>query len=95
MRNAEEARKATQQQLLTMAKECIANYVSESVQEAIELGEYRAVCPLSGFPNPERVGILIVDMLQNEYGYRAKFCVPCPGPQHEDPYVAIEWEEET
>ena len=93
MRNAEEARKATQQQLLAMAEDCIEGNVADFIQSAIEQGEYRAICPLEGVPNAERVGTLMVDILQNNYGYCAKLIQSCEGPRYEPPCVAIYWEE--
>ena len=95
MKNAKEARVATHKQLAAIAKDWIEHFIPECIQAAIENGEYNAICILEDIPNAARVGANIVDILEKEYGYCAKFVQAIPDAcRYEPPYITISWEKE-
>ena len=94
MKNAKEARVATDMQLLAIAKDWTEHFIPDCIQAAIESGEYSAICILEDLPNAARVGANIVDILEREYGYHAKFVQPIADVcRYEPPYITINWEE--
>lgn len=90
MISAKEARLETQSRLIQMAKEFIINCAGEAVQEAIEVGRFFATPSFVGVPNPEKTGVEVVKLLQ-EQGYEAKH-VFNDGPNGCDNYILIRWE---
>lgn len=94
MKNAKEARVATNKQLLAIARDWTEHFIPECIQAAIDNGEYNAICILEDLPNATRIGANIVDILEREYGYQAKFVSPITdGCRYEPPYVEISWGE--
>jgi hypothetical protein len=71
MISAKEARAATNDRLVVMAKEFIINNTGISIQDAIDNGYFHTTVSFEGVPNPEKVGAEVVRQLK-EQGFEAE-----------------------
>lgn len=90
MMTAKEARAATNDRLVVMAKEFIINNTGIPIQDAIDKGHFRATVSFEGVSNPEKVGAEVVRQLK-EQGFEAEH-VYYDGPNGYDNYILIKWE---
>lgn len=86
---AKEARAATQNRLIVIAKEFIMNNVGMPIQKAIDKGSFHTTVSFEGVPNPEKTGEEVVRQLK-EQGYKAEH-VYYDGPNGYDNYILINW----
>lgn len=89
MMTAKEARAATQNRLVVIAKEFIMNNVGMPIQEAIDNGYFHTTVSFEGVPNPEKTGEEVVRQLTAQ-GYEAEH-VYYDGPNGYDNYILINW----
>lgn len=92
MLTAKEARAATNDRLVVMAKEFIINNTGIPIQDAIDNGQFNATISFEGVPNPEKVGAEVVRQL-NEQGFEAEH-VYYDGINGYDNYILIKWEDD-
>ena len=69
MISAKEARAATNDRLVVMAKEFIINNTGIPIQDAINNGHFHTTVSFEGVPNPDKVGAEVVRQLE-ERGLR-------------------------
>ena len=91
MKTAQEARAATNERLVVMAKEFIINNTGIPIQDAINNGQFYTTVSFEGVPNPEKVGAEVVRQLE-EQGFEAEH-VCHDGPNGYDNFILISWEE--
>jgi hypothetical protein len=89
MMTAKEARAATNDRLVVMAKEFIINNTGIPIQDAINNGHFHTTVSFEGVMNPEKVGAEVVRQLE-EHGFKAEH-VYCDGPNGYDNYILINW----
>jgi hypothetical protein len=89
MISAKEARAATNDRLVVIAKEFIINNTGVPIQDAIEKGHFHTTVSFEGVPNPEKVGAEVVRQLE-EHGFDAEH-VYYDGPNGYDNYILIKW----
>ena len=92
MISAKEARAATNDRLVVMAKEFIINNTGIPIQDAINNGHFHATVSFEGVPNPDKVGAEVVRQLE-EHGFEAEH-VYYDGPNGYDNYILIKWEDD-
>lgn len=92
MITAKEARAATNDRLVVMAKDFINNNIGIPIQDAIDNGHFYTTVSFEGVPNPEKVGAEVVRQLELE-GFKAEH-VYYDGPNGYDNYILIKWEDE-
>ena len=92
MISAKEARAATNDRLVIMAKEFIINNTGIPIQDAINNGHFHTTVSFEGVPNPEKVGAEVVRQLE-EQGFEAEH-VYYDGPNGYDNYILIKWEDD-
>ena len=66
MISAKEARAATNDRLVVMAKEFIINNTGIPIQDAIEQRYFHTTVSFEGVPNPEKVGAEVVRQLEEQ-----------------------------
>lgn len=89
MINAKEARAATNDRLVVMAKEFIINNTGIPIQDAINNGHFHATVSFEGVPNPDKVGAEVVKQFE-ELGFEAEH-VYYDGPNGYENYILIKW----
>jgi hypothetical protein len=89
MITANEARAATNDRLVIMAKEFIINNVGMPLREAINKGHFQTTVSFEGVPNPEKTGEEVVRQLE-EQGYEAEH-VYYDNVNGYDNYILIKW----
>lgn len=92
MISAKEARAATNDRLVVMAKEFIINNTGIPIQDAINNGRFYATVSFDGVPNPKKAGAEVVRQLE-EHGFKAEH-VYYDGPNGYDNYILIKWEDD-
>ncbi len=92
MMTAKEARAATNDRLVVMAKEFIINNTGIPIQYAINNGHFHATVSFEGVTNPEKVGPEVVRQLVAR-GFEAEH-VYNDGPNGYDNYILIKWEDD-
>lgn len=92
MITAKEARAATNDRLVVMAKEFIINNTGIPIREAINSGRFHAIVSFDGVPSPENTGAEVVRQLK-EHGFKAEH-VYYDGPNGYDNFIFIEWEDD-
>lgn len=92
MMTAKEARAATNDRLVVMAKEFIINNVGLPIQDAINNGHFHTTVSFEGVSNLEKTGVEVVRQL-TEQGYEAEH-VYYDGPNGYDNYILIKWGDE-
>lgn len=92
MITAKEARKATEERLVVLAKEFVLNKVDPHIRKAIDKGRSDTVIDLTNsdfsIPNLEVVGPEIVKLLK-EFGFDADFYI-CDGYRYEA-NITVKW----
>lgn len=89
MMTAKEAKAATMDRLVVMAKEFIINNTGMPIRDAINTGRFYCTVSFEGVPNPEKTGEEVVRQLK-EQGYEAEH-VYYDGPNGYDNYIIIKW----
>lgn len=92
MISAKEARAATNDRLVVMAKEFIINNTGIPIQDAINSGRFHCTVSFEGVTNPEKTGEEVVRQLE-EHGFEAEH-VYYDGPNGYDNYILIKWGED-
>ena len=92
MMTAKEARAATMDRLVVMAKEFIINNTGIPIRDAINNGRFHCTVSFEGVPNPERTGAEVVRQLA-EKGFEAEH-VYFDGAHGYDNYILIKWGED-
>jgi hypothetical protein len=93
MISAKEARAATNDRLVVMAKEFIINNTGIPIQDAINNGHFHTIVSFEGIPNPEKVGAEVVRQLE-ERGFGAEHVYYYDGPNGYENYILIKWEDD-
>ena len=75
MKTATEARIATETQLEVKAKEFIINNIAKKIEDAINGGWFSTQVDVFDLDNYDKVAPKAVEILENEYGYRAEYKV--------------------
>lgn len=89
MMTAKEARAATKDRLVVMAKEFIINNLGIPIHDAINNGHFHTTVSFEGVSNPVKTGEEVVRQLK-EQGYEAEH-VYYDGPNGYDNYILIKW----
>ena len=92
MISAKEARAATNDRLVVMAKEFIINNTGIPIQDAINNGHFHTTVSFDGVPNPEKVGAEVVRQLE-EQGFEAEHVYYDQLGSYEN-YILIKWEDD-
>lgn len=92
MMTAKEARAATNDRLVVMAKEFIINNAGMPIQDAANNGQFYTTVSFVGVPNPEKLGAEVVRQLE-EQGFEAEH-VYYDATNGYDDYILIKWEDD-
>lgn len=90
MMTAEQAKEKTKERIRVIAEEFILNNTGVPIQNAIDNGHFFTHVSFKGVPNPEAVGPMVVELLE-QYGFEAEH-VYYDGPNSYDNYITIKWE---
>lgn len=91
MKKATEARIATETQLEVKAREFIINKVSEKIEDAINKGWFSTQVDVFDLDNYDKVAPKVVEILENDYGYRAEYTVE--DDYRCEVYINIYWDD--
>lgn len=91
MKKATEARIATEARLEVKAKEFIINNIAKEIENAINKGWFSTQVDVFDLDNYDKVAPKAVEILENEYGYRAEYKVE--DGYRSEIYINIYWDD--